>query len=240
MHFKFRHLLVTAAVCIVFALSATAVFADPITVNVGGNNVTGTIVAGAGTVTITLNNNLTNAQVQDVTNNISAVYFQVSGYNLGAVTLQPGTAQSTIVAANGSAALNGVIPTGWAAGHSGTTVTVCVVCAFGVGPTAGPANTIIGGTGVGTACPGGTGYCSANGSITGNGPHNPFLVGQVIFTLNVPGVTAGSQFSNVVVQFGTVATPPTTNVPEPTSMFLLGSGLIGAAGAVRRRRNKLS
>jgi hypothetical protein len=61
--------------------------ADPISVCTGAGcsttNVTGTIVAGNGTVTITLNNNLTNAQVVSVIQNVSGVYFQVSGYTLG-------------------------------------------------------------------------------------------------------------------------------------------------------------
>src|ERR1051325_3009779 len=65
--------------------------ADPISVCTGPGcsttNVSGTIVAGNGTVTITLNNNLTNAQVVSVIQNISGVYFQVSGYTLGAVSL---------------------------------------------------------------------------------------------------------------------------------------------------------
>ena len=55
---------------------------------------TGSIVAGNGTVTITLNNNLTNSQVVSVIQNISGVYFQVSGYNGGAVSLSASKAPS--------------------------------------------------------------------------------------------------------------------------------------------------
>src|SRR5689334_23614933 len=183
--------------------------ADPISVCTGPGcsttNVSGTIVAGNGTVTITLNNNLTNAQVVSVIQNISGVYFQVSGYTLGAVSLSGSSStQSTNIDGSGNAVLAGAVnPTGWGAGHNGAVVTVCVVCAgsFNVGPTAGPSQTIIGGSGSGS-------YANANGSIEGNGPHNPFLVGTVTFTLTVPGVTVNSTFSNVVIQFGTTATPP--------------------------------
>lgn len=211
--------------------------ADPISVCTGvgcsTTNVTGSIVAGNGTVTITLNNNLTNAQVESVIQNISGVYFQVSGYTLGAVSLSSSSsAQSTNIDGSGNAVLaGGVNPTGWGAGHNGAVITVCVVCAggFNVGPTAGPEQTIIGGTGTGA-------YANANGSIAGNDPHNPFLVGTTTFTLIVPGVTANSTFSNVVIQFGTTATPPNQQqVPEPASMILLGTGLIGAAAGYRRR-----
>jgi hypothetical protein len=222
----------------VIALAHASANASPISVCTGTGcsttNVAGSIVAGNGTVTITLNNNLTNSQVVSVIQNISGVYFQVSGYNGGAVSLSGSNAtNSTNVAANGTGTLAGAVnPTGWAAGHSGTTITACVICAFGINAPAGPDQTIIGGDGVGP-------YTNANGSIAGNDPHNPFLVGTVTFTLVVPGVTVDSTFSNVVIQFGTTATPPETQqVPEPASMFLLGSGLLGAAAGFRRRFGK--
>jgi hypothetical protein len=108
-------------------------------------------------------------------------------------------------------------------------------------------------------------YSIANSNITGNTDgtsnpqHNPYLIGIVSFAMTFTGTLTG--VSNVQFVFGTdsgdtqtgspciVATTPgcgptqfgvnpQTVVPEPGSMMLLGSGMLGLARMLRRRAKK--
>jgi hypothetical protein len=104
-----------------------------------------------------------------------------------------------------------------------------------LGTPAGPANTIIGSFDWGTMT-----YSNANGSIAGNRAHNPFILHQASFYLNVPGIDNTTAVTGALFSFGTQDIP--AGVPEPGALILLGAGLAGLAGASKplhraRRKN---
>ena len=206
---------------------ATQCFATDPTVSCAGSagatgnagndvNATATFTTAANTVTVILTNLL--ADPRAVSQLISDVFFTLSGTASGG-GLQTANVPLVNVADNGGFSTSAGTTT-WMLTNAGNTFHLDVLA----GPASGPANLIIGPPGSG-----GT-YTNANGSIAGNGPHNPFITQSASFTLALPGVTAATTISGVVLSFGT---NPSV-IPIPAAVWLFVSGLIAIVGVGRR------
>ena len=213
----------------ILILSVTAhgsaiAFTTPASSTIGGDpvNAQATFTTSTDTILILLQNLQTNPK--SVAQNLSDLFFTLdTGQNSG--TLSSSSGAERTVASGGSFTIGSTVSTGWVLSTSGSGLLLNVL-----GTAVGPAHTIIG-------PPNGSNlYSNANGSIAGNGPHNPFLGQSASFTLNVPGVTASSVVSSATFSFGTTAgsdVPGTSNnVPDPATLSLL---VMGGAIVLRRR-----
>jgi hypothetical protein len=209
------------------ANAATDTFITPAgsTVTDGAVNASAVFVTGSGMITITLNDLLANPKSAGQL--LSDIEFTLSnGATTG--TLASSSAQEISIASH-IGTPGGIVSTGWGLNDNVSGGLQLDVLGF-----AGPSHLIIG--------PGP--YTNANGSIDGNGPHNPFLNGTATFIVDVTGVTAGTSITGAVFSFGTTeganlvpGTPGGSSVPEPASLGLLGLGLAGL-GLARRRGRK--
>ena len=219
---------------------SSAAFAVPITYTFTGNaaggpaNAEALFTTGADTVSITLNDLLSNPS--NVGQLISDLSFTLSNAPTGTPSLTSGTGTALTVNGTGTFSVGGSVAAGWVL-SSPSAGTLHLDDLVGTGH-AGPAHLIIGTSSNGTYT-GGT-YSNGNGSIAGNGPHNPFLESGAIFNLSVPGVTANTTITSATFSFGTTSgdnragTPNAPTVPDGgTTLMLLGSAL-GGLGAMRR------
>jgi PEP-CTERM motif len=188
----------------------------------GAVDASATFTTGSGTVTISLTN--LEANPTDVAQAISDLDFVLSnGATSG--TLATSSGQEITVNGDGTYTLGATESTGW--GLNNNVGGGLQLDALGF---SGPATLILGPAGSG-----GT-YSNANGSIAGNGPHNPFLNQTATFTVDVPGVTSATAITGTTFSFGTTAGVDVPGItPEPATMLLFGTGLLVIAGIVRRR-----
>ena len=192
-------------------------------------SVSATFTTLANGVQISITNNQANPT--SVIQNLSDLVFTLStGQNSGSIVSSSGVERTVNGDNDKTFTAGSAVSTGWALSTNGAGLELNVL-----GTAIGPAHTLIG-------PPDGSNlYSNANGSIAGNGPHNPFLIGPIAFDLSILDVTAASNITSATFSFGTTdgndAPGTPSPAPEPATLFLLGSSMVGL-GLARWRRGR--
>lgn len=216
-----RYIIMCAAVSCA-SVAYADIFSTPAGATAGGQPVNATAIistSDSGAAFVTIINNQANPT--SIIQAVSDLFFDLSGpVGSGALNTSQGVERN--IAANGTFTDGNTVDTGWALSHVGSTFHLNVL-----GTPIGPAHLIIGPPGNSDV------YSNANGSIAGNGPHNPFLAGPAFFMIEDFGIFGATQVSNVVFSFGTEAgTNVPANIPDSgATVALLGLALMGLAVA---------
>jgi len=216
------------------AKAATVTYVTPTGATTSGGpvNASATFTTGTNSISVSLSN--LQANITDVAQALSDLFFTYSGTNLSGQTLTSSSSQAITVASNGTFSTGATVPAGWVL--SSPTSNTLLLNDLGAGA-AGPTHLILGPPGSG-----GT-YSKANGSIAGNPAHNPFLNQTAMFVISLLGITPSTTITSATFSFGTTAGINVTGVPSavplPGALPLFASALVGLALLGRRRRKAL-